>query len=143
MNIPVCTSACGILLIWEYMGQLKQSNKRPSIPLLWISNFIKKFFEKIGSSFAFVSSFLVKLNFKLLWKSIVDLLRPFWEIIKAPIHFYNGYMQKAASYGDKKNIIFLGSIIWIFFFAYLLYVFVRNNPEYFSNTITKIKNIKY
>lgn len=109
------------IFLWEHVGRQKDYTQRPSIYLTWIAEKAQNLFEHIGRYFAWISSFLTKIDLGDILKTIHDLLKPIFDLIVSPFYFMIGYLDMASEYLSKSWLIYIGSAILFVLVWYGLY----------------------
>ncbi len=96
-------------IVVEHIGRKFETEKRPSIILNKIADESKIAFKKLGTGFAWLSSYLTLADIKDIAISVHDVVKPSIELTTSPFYSVYGYIKKADTYGNKNWMIYTGS----------------------------------
>jgi len=98
-------------VIYEHVGRLYGTIYRPSTFLIKIASICRQCFRIAGENMAWLSSYLILIDIKEIWRTVNDIGRPTIDIIISPVHFLYGYYTVAKTYADKTSMIYIGTLL--------------------------------
>ena len=101
------------LFFWEHMARMRQSNVKPSVAIRTVDTNVRIVFNKIGVTIAHLSSFLHWINLRELEKTLLDLLKPTFDLIASPTDIIKGYWTQIRDYNYSAWKTYIGSFVML------------------------------
>lgn len=109
------------MFIGEFAGRKYKVVYRPSFFMKKAASGCINFYTKAGKAFAWVGSYLTEIDLKEVTETAVALGKPTFDLVKSPFYTFVGYAEKAASYGNKEWMIYIGSSLLVAVLGYAWY----------------------
>lgn len=122
------------VLVWEHIGRKRESNIRPSIGLQFVYEKSKKFFFWVGSTIAYASSFLTKIDIKDCLVTCRAVAIPTIKLMTSSFHMIYGYITKASTYTNSE-LIYIGSAIAVSIIMIIFYCCKYTTDSPFLNKL--------
>ena len=111
-----------LIFFWEYTAVRQEYEISPSLVFNKTAHGCQWFFQKVGTSAAWVSSFLTMIDFEDVVKTFKRLLMPLWDICTSFLYLVEGYVMTMNVY-DHPYLVTLGSLVLVTVILCALYYF--------------------
>lgn len=137
-TICLGTSIC--IVGWEDIARRNNSQIKPSVALQSLNNKLKILFICIGSTYARLNSYLIKLDLSSLRLTFNDLGNQIINFCGSPLNLVRGYSETMNTYGTKKGLITIGSLISTMTAILIIHKCRKNNINLWNMINTFKKN---
>jgi len=105
------SSALAVFL-WEHFFRLNDISIRPTVLINYVNTYSRTWFNTIGQLAAHVSSYLIRLNFPEVTKTLGDIASSLFDFFTSGFHVFKGYITTATTqYISNTGLIYLGSFL--------------------------------
>ena len=108
------------ILFWEHLVRKSDTTIRPSIGLQFVSKKSQEFFDWVGRTIAWISSYLTQIDLKEFVDTCWAIGKPTLEILASPFHVIVGYVVAANTYTNG-ILVYVGTGIIIIAVLFICY----------------------
>ena len=98
-----------VVLGWEHYGRKQPMAYRPSTLIESSAIISQNFFKRTGEILAWLSSYLTQIDLKEFGETLMAVGKPTCDLVVSPFYIFWGYVCKAANYGNKSWLVYVGS----------------------------------